>query len=301
MKAFGVVGESMIKSKGVFDGIYLVGNGRIADDCLRIMVKKNIPVTYIEIYEETFNFTRKLCDRLGIKFEHHDKEDMKDFLLSMNEKCLIFSVHNSYIFPKEVTEKENITILNMHIAPLPLYRGMNAPTWEIYDQQKNAGVTWHEVIANIDSGEIIVQKKFPIGADDTAMDVLQASFRLGVELFEENLEAFISKNYETKAVEQNMTRLYLNRDLPNEGYIDESWDFYKTYAFLRSMDYSEANIMRLPRVKGTGKIYEITKYRKQVEGDIGNSRTDEWHKNTLDIRWGNYRLICTLREVVDEE
>ena len=271
---------------GIFDKIYLVGNGRIADDCLRILARREIPVSYIEVYSETFTFTKKLCERLGIEFLHYDKQDMKPFLMSIKEKCLIFSVHNSYIFPKDVIDKPNITILNMHIAPLPNYRGMNAPTWEIFDQQEYAGVTWHEVAANIDAGRIIDQKTFPIGSDDTAMKVLQNSFHAGVELFEKNLDMFLYKCYQTKPLEKTNTRLYLNKELPNDGYMDDGWNFEKSYAFLRSLDYSGSGLMKLPRIKYDNKIFEITKYQKQIGGEYSDSRSVERDGDMLKISWG---------------
>lgn len=269
-----------------FKRIYLVGNGRIADDCLRVLSKRGIPVTYIEVYTELFSFTKKLCERLGIPFMHIDKPDMKNFLMNIEDEALIFSVHNSYIFPKKVIEKPNLTILNMHIALLPLYRGMNAPTWEIYDQQECAGVTWHEVVADIDAGGIIDQKSFQIGEDDTAMKVLQASFRAGVELFEKNLHAFIDKSYKTRPLDTTDTRLYLGKDLPNDGYLDFDWDIKKAYAFLRSLDYSGANLMRLPRVRNNGKDYEITSYFKTSAYEENNVKTLSWGVDTLEICYG---------------
>lgn len=269
-----------------FERIYLVGNGRIADDCLRILHERGVSVSYIEVCKEAFSFTQKLCERLNIPFLRHDKKDMKEFLMEIEDETLIFSVHNSYIFPAAVIEKPNLTILNMHIALLPLYRGMNAPTWEIYDQREYAGVTWHEVAAEIDAGRIIVQKSFPIGPDDTAMKVLQASFHGGVELFEENLDAFLEKSYKMRTVENKNTRLYLNKDLPNDGYMSPEWDFYKTYAFLRSLDYSGANLMRLPKVRHEGRIYEIKKYRKIIDGDHNSHRAEEWMDEMLNISWG---------------
>lgn len=273
----------------VFEKIYLVGNGRIADDCLRILSKKQIQVTYVEVFAEEFSFTRKLCQRLGIELLHIDKPDMKQFLLDQEKDTLIFSVHNSYIFPREVVEKTNLTILNMHIAPLPHYRGMNAPTWEIYDQQKYAGVTWHEVAADIDAGGIIDQKIFDIDPDDTAMKVLQKSFLAGVELFEKNLDTFLKKTYKTKPMEEKRTKLYLGKDLPNEGYMDMSWNLDKAYAFLRSMDYSGANLMRLPRVEHKGETYEITKYRREIGNQSPIDKTVyEFapQENTLKIHGG---------------
>lgn len=276
---------------GRFEKIYLVGNGRIACDCLRILAKRQIPVTYIEVYPEAFSFTKKLCERLEIPFLHCEKSDMKDFLVELEAETLIFSVHNSYIFPKEAIDKPNLTILNMHIAPLPLYRGMNAPTWEIYDQQEFAGVTWHEVAVAIDAGRIIDQKTFEIGKDDTAMKVLQASFRAGVELFEKNLDDFLNKAYMARPLEESNTRLYMNNDLPNNGYMDAAWDFDKTYAFLRSLDYSGANLMKLPRVRNNNKIYEITKYVKAIEEEKYGSRTEIWSENRLKICWRGGALL----------
>lgn len=269
-----------------FEKIFLVGNGRIADDCLRVLSKRGIPVTYVEVYSELFSFTRKLCERLSIPFMHIDKSDMKDFLMGLEGETLIFSVHNSYIFPKKAIEKPNLTILNMHIALLPLYRGMNAPTWEIFDQQKYAGVTWHEVVANIDAGGIIDQKSFLIGDDDTAMKVLQSSFRAGVELFEKNLELFIDKSYKTKPLDTTGTRLYLGKDMPNDGYLNVDWDIKKAYAFLRSMDYSGANLMRLPRVKNDGKVYEITSYIKTSASGDDIDKKLSWTSDTLEIVMG---------------
>lgn len=282
---------------GVFDRIYLVGNGRIADDCLKILSNRNVPVIYIEVYTEKFSFTKKMCERLGIKFLHYDKNEIRDYLLGIHEKTLIFSVHNSYIFPKEIIDKENITILNMHIALLPMYRGMNAPTWEIFDQQEWAGVTWHEVATAIDAGRIIDQKSFRIGPDDTAMKVLQASFRAGVELFEKNLNGFLFKSYNARPLKQAQTRLYRNKDLPNDGYMDDEWSFEKTYAFLRSLDYSGANLMRLPRVRKNEKSYEVTRYVKYEEESESDIRIEQWIDDMLILKWGRCCLKCTIRDI----
>mgnify|MGYP002624311677 CR=1 FL=1 len=278
-----------------FEKIYLVGNGRIADDCLRVLAERKIPVSYIQAEEEKFSFTEKLCERLGIPFLNIGRKMMKNFLMDIQEETLIFSVHNGYLFPKDVVEKENFTILNMHIAPLPLYRGMNAPTWEIYDQRDFAGVTWHEVVASIDAGRIIDQRTFPIEPDDTAMKVLQKSFRTGVELFKEHLDEFLDKSYQTKPLEGEKTRLYLGRELPNDGCMDLSWDFDKAYAFLRSMDYSGSNIMPLPRViisDGGYKSYEITRYKKSVTDGALMEMPPlvECVDNNLKISWGGVQL-----------
>lgn len=286
-----------------FEKIYLVGNGRIADDCLRILVERKVPVSYIQVEGEKFAFTEKLCGRLGIPFLRYERPAIKDFLMGIQEETLIFSVHNSYLFPKSVVEKDNFTILNMHIAPLPLYRGMNAPTWEIYDQQEFAGVTWHEVVVSIDAGRIIDQKKFLIEPDDTAMEVLQRSFKIGVELFKKHLDEFLEKSYQTRTTEGENSRLYLGKELPNDGYMNLGWEFDKAYAFLRSMDYSGSNIMPLPRVVDGFNVYEIIRYKKIIEEEAEKNKAPviDFVDDHLNISWGGIALSCMLRKVADTD
>lgn len=273
-----------------FDKVLLIGNGRVADDCLRIMAKRNIFVEYIEIFAEKFSFSEKLCERLGVPFKHIEKEDVKDYLLDLNDKTLIISAHNSYIFPEEVCMRANLTIINLHIAYLPDYRGMNPSTWAIYNQEEYAGVTWHTVTSKIDNGGIIVQTKVCIDPDDTAMKLMLKCFNQGIKLFEENLDSFLNESYSIFIPENSDTHLYMAKDIPNDGIMDDNWDYYKTYAFLRSMDYSGSNLMPLPRINHDGKIYEITKYKKFADEKYRNQRTESWQDNKLNISWGGVLL-----------
>lgn len=284
-----------------FEKIFLIGNGRVADDCLRELHMRGIDVNYIGIGNEKFPFTEKLCKRCGIEFCHVEKKDAKEFLLGLSEKSLIISAHNSYIFPAEVVEKENVKIINLHIAYLPEYRGMNPPTWAIFDQAAYAGASWHEVDAGIDSGGIIVQEKVPVLNDDTAMSLMLRCFQTGVRLFKENLDRFLSGNYKTIIPDGGKSKLYLAKELPNGGIMDLEWEFEKAYAFLRSMDYRGANLMPFPRVEKNGKKYEIIRYQKETEQNrsngIENKQTHfEFDEGVLKIGSGNKRLTCQLRE-----
>lgn len=281
-----------------FKRVYLVGNGRVADDCLKELSNRKVKVTYIEVFPEKFSFTKKLCERCGIDFRHIEKKEFKDFLMKIDEETLIISAHNSYIFPKDVVEKRNITIINLHIAYLPKYRGMNPPTWAIYNGESYAGATWHEVGSGIDDGGIIIQKKVPVLEDDTAMKLMLRCFQEGINLFKENLDSFLEKSYHVTLPEEPNTKLYLSRELPNDGFIDLKWGFEKTYAFLRSMDYSGANLMPLPKIEFNGKIFNITRYQKEVIPNIEKDKEVYVNFNDNDVlklNWGRRCLICWLR------
>lgn len=280
-----------------FDKVLLIGNGRVADDIIRILVKNKVTFEYIQVIAEEFTFTRKLCEKLSVPFKEIDKNKVGTFLSAINKKTLIISAHNSYIFPSEVCNNDFLTIINMHIAFLPHYRGMNPTTWAIYNQEEYAGVTWHLVTDKIDNGRIIVQRRIKIEEDETAIKLMMRCFREGISLFEENLVSFIDNTFKTFIPENPNSRLYRAKELPNDGYVDEKWGFDKTYAFLRSMDYSGTNLMRLPRIVYDEQTYEIERYKKRIEGVCTNKRESYLDDRNLIVQWGGCFLNCKLRDI----
>jgi phosphoribosylglycinamide formyltransferase-1 len=64
-------------------------------------------------------------------------------------------------------EKWPQRIINVHPSLLPDYKGLNTHERAIADGKKEAGCTIHYVVPEIDSGEIILQKRVPILPGDT--------------------------------------------------------------------------------------------------------------------------------------
>lgn len=64
-------------------------------------------------------------------------------------------------------------LINIHPSLLPLYKGLHTHQRALDDGQKEAGCTIHYVVPEVDSGEIIVQKRVPIIKDDTAETLAQ--------------------------------------------------------------------------------------------------------------------------------
>lgn len=77
------------------------------------------------------------------------------------------------IISKEICEKWNKKIINLHPALLPKFGGkgmwgMNVHKAVIEAQEKESGATVHYVTSGIDEGEIIIQGKVEIEKEDTA-------------------------------------------------------------------------------------------------------------------------------------
>lgn len=95
---------------------------------------------------------------------------------------LLLTVRCPYIVAPEVLEAPAIGAYNLHTGPLPEAAGRNVVSWSIFEGAREHGVTVHRTVPDVDAGPIAYEKRFPIGADDTAVDVLRRSIREGVKL-----------------------------------------------------------------------------------------------------------------------
>jgi methionyl-tRNA formyltransferase len=78
--------------------------------------------------------------------------------------------------------------LNLHNAPLPLYRGVNPINWALKNGEATHGVTLHEVVEEIDAGPIVAQVTFPIWPDvDEVRDVYRRCVAYGRRLLSDVL------------------------------------------------------------------------------------------------------------------
>ena len=134
-----------------FQRIVILGNGKIAVDCLYELLnyvdKTNIFV--IESQYSPVSLLKKNCDN----------EVITTLSQAIVPKTLVISANNSVIIPSEICESNTVEIINFHYSFLPDYKGVNIPSWVIFNREESTGVTWHYVNAELDAGEIICQKK----------------------------------------------------------------------------------------------------------------------------------------------
>lgn len=62
----------------------------------------------------------------------------------------------------------NASIINIHPSLLPKHKGLNTHARAIEAGDTEAGCSVHHVVADLDSGDVIVQKRVPVEKGDTA-------------------------------------------------------------------------------------------------------------------------------------
>lgn len=95
----------------------------------------------------------------------------------------LFSITNLKMVPDWLLRRPSQMAINFHDGPLPAYAGLNAPVWALLNGETEYGITWHQMGAGADTGPILVNRQFPLEADDTA-------FSLNIRCYEAGLDAF---------------------------------------------------------------------------------------------------------------
>ena len=156
--------------ESVFEKVLVIGYGKAAGETLKYIDDRRTDYGYalqfIEHEIHPLSVTRQICAQREIPFvSMPDKRVLTLYLEKTEERTLIVSASNNFLFPVSVVEKKNLTAINFHNALLPDYPGRNAPSWVIYAGERQTGITWHYVTAGVDEGNIIVQKTCEIGPD----------------------------------------------------------------------------------------------------------------------------------------
>nr|WP_284694983.1 formyltransferase family protein [Photobacterium galatheae] len=75
-------------------------------------------------------------------------------------------------------------ILNIHLSPLPKYRGVRPVNWALKNGEKHHGVTIHEINEGIDDGPIVNQVSFSIYPEfEEVIETYTRSLHFAKQLF----------------------------------------------------------------------------------------------------------------------
>ncbi len=93
--------------------------------------------------------------------------------------------------------------LNLHASLLPQYRGAAPINWAIINGETETGLTTFFINDVIDTGEIILQKKITIGAEETAGELHDRMKTEGAELTAQTLHQIESGTVKTSPQTEN--------------------------------------------------------------------------------------------------
>ena len=83
--------------------------------------------------------------------------------------------------------------INLHASLLPKYRGAAPINWAIANGDTETGITTMRIDAGMDTGEILLQQRIPIGPSETAPELSIRLAEAGGPLMEETLRGLIAE------------------------------------------------------------------------------------------------------------
>ena len=108
--------------------------------------------------------------------------------------------------------------------------------WAIWNGESEFAVSLHYVGIGIDTGSIISQRFFKITESDNRKSLYEKSSVECYYMLLEQLPLILERKLE--ATEQDSTkRSYFPKSLPNDGFLDLSWDSETQSRFIRSVAF----------------------------------------------------------------
>lgn len=108
------------------------------------------------------------------------------------------------MLPEVVWNMPPLGTFNLHGSLLPRYRGAAPINWAVIRGEEQTGVTTFFLQQEIDTGNIILQEKLPISADDTAGDVHDRMMLLGADTVLKTVQLIEGNQVETRCQDDEM-------------------------------------------------------------------------------------------------
>jgi methionyl-tRNA formyltransferase len=117
----------------------------------------------------TQSAVKKYALEKNLKILQPEKLKSPDFIEELKSlKTDVQVVVAFRMLPEIVWNMPPMGTINLHASLLPQYRGAAPINWAIINGEKETGVTTFKLQHEIDTGNILFQKKIPIAEDDTA-------------------------------------------------------------------------------------------------------------------------------------
>ena len=94
------------------------------------------------------------------------------------------------LLPQKVLDIVPNGFINIHASCLPQYRGSAPYQWAVLDGLEETGVSAQFMVRKMDAGPVVGVAKTPIGADETAGELLDRLAVLGAQLLSDTLTSY---------------------------------------------------------------------------------------------------------------
>ena len=168
-----------------------------------------------------------------LKAENINAETVAERIRSIKPD-LIISAHLRKILKKEIFSLAAKGAINVHPSLLPKYRGLSPQHQAIMHGDSESGVTVHLIEADVDTGDIVLQKKFAIEKEDYILQVQSKMLTIYKTIVAEAVDLLGSGSFEP--IKQDLTTLsYFGPLKKSDRQLDLSKTAEEVYNLIRAL------------------------------------------------------------------
>lgn len=139
---------------------------------------------------------KKYAIETGLKVLQPEKLKNPEFIQQIKELKADLQVVVAFrMLPEIVWNMPPLGTINLHASLLPQYRGAAPINWAIINGEKETGVTTFKLQHEIDTGNIINQKKVIIEEDETAGKLHDKLMQTGAQLILKTVQSIANNDY----------------------------------------------------------------------------------------------------------
>lgn len=199
----------------------------------------SIEIAFIMPRVDTVDETLKeFALEFNIEYLFPEKINTPSFLKKAKRyNCDLFvSMSFNQIFRKPVIDTPRKKTINCHAGKLPFYRGRNILNWALINDEKEFGITVHFVDEGIDTGDIILQRTFPITDRDDYNSLLQIAYKECAFILYDAVKLIQKGKYTvTEQKKIHPVGFYCGRRGPGDEIIDWNNDSRTLFNFIRAI------------------------------------------------------------------
>lgn len=142
----------------------------------------------------------------ALKVNNYHSEETISFL--RHEGFLLGIVFGTGILDSKVFNASSMGMLNIHQGKIPEYRGQPPAFWELFNGEKEVGITLHCVSEKLDAGDIVYQDSIPIEYDDVQESLQKKLDSYVVNTVPFMIHDFINGKLSRKAIDISKGKIY---------------------------------------------------------------------------------------------
>lgn len=165
-----------------------------------------------------------LAEANGIRALLRTRPDDPELLAELKAADLDLIVANNWRtwLPPEIFALPRHGTLNVHDSLLPAYAGFSPLIWALINGEPEVGVTAHMMNAELDAGDIVVQRAVPVGPKDTTTDLFHRTVDLIAPITTEAISLIETGNVVPIAQDRSKASFFHKR-APRDSLIDWTW------------------------------------------------------------------------------